>query len=264
MSKPHRFGRLAGALVILACSVTAARAQGSVQTGTLASGDKTLESGELYDEYQIEGLPGDEIVAVLTSYDFDPYLILIPPSGDQLDNDDFGGSRDVSLIEVPVDEAVGIWKVRVTTYESEETGDYALMTGTREADGDDAGGEDRPEEFTIRDTISIGDSVDGMLDAEDPMRTVDDSYYEAYVLEASAGTDVVIRLESDDFDPYLVLVAPSGEIEDSNDDAEEGDLNSLLEATLSEGGQWLIVANTLEPGETGAYRLTVSKKVRPR
>jgi serine protease Do len=103
-----------------------------------------------------------------------------------------------------------------------------------------------------------------MLDAEDPMRTVDDSYYEAYVLEASAGTDVVIRLESDDFDPYLVLVAPSGEIEDSNDDAEEGDLNSLLEATLSEGGQWLIVANTLEPGETGAYRLTVSKKVRPR
>ena len=260
MSKPHRFGRLAVLLVILACSATAALAQSSmIQTGTLASGDSTLEDGEYFDEYSIEGSEGDEIVAVLTSLDFDPYLILYYPSGETFDNDDFGGSGDVSLIEVPV-ETAGTWKLRVTSYEAGETGEYALMTGTRPADGDDPGAPEEPEEFTVKDTIALGGSVDGTLGADDPMRTIDDSYYEAYALEAPAGTSVVITLESKDFDPYLVLVAPSGEIEQSNDDVEQGNLNSRIEATLATGGRWLIVANTLESEETGTYRLAVTPR----
>ena len=263
MSKPHRFGRLAGPLVFLACSAGAALAQSSsINTGTLTSGDTTLESGEYYDDYEIETEEGDEIIAVLTSYDFDPYLILIPPVGDQVDNDDFGGSGDVSLIEVPVDEP-GTWKVRVTTYESGETGNYALMMGTRVADGDDVGEEEGPEEFTVKGTIDLDVPVEGTLGSDDPARAVDGSYYEAYALEAAPGTEVVITLESSEFDPYLVLVDPSGAIDQSNDDAEEGSFDSRIEATLAEGGRWLIVANTLEPEEVGSYRLTVAHKVLP-
>jgi hypothetical protein len=271
MSRPHRLGRLAGPLVILAGSAAAALAQSSnvIHTGTLAPGDSTWEGNtnplfpspparRNYDEYQIEGQDGEEIVVVLTSLDFDPYLILIPPSGEeqQQETDDFGGSSDVSLIETTVDEP-GTWTIWVTSYEAGETGEYVLVFGTREADEENAGDEE-PETFTVRDTITLGATVEGTLNAEDPVR-FDDSYYEAYALEASAGTNVVITLESKDFDPYLVIVSPSGELE-SNDDVAEGNLNSRIETTLEEPGRWLIVANTLEPEETGVYTLSVTRR----
>jgi hypothetical protein len=262
MSRPHRCGRLAGPLVLLACfAVTASAQSTALHSGTLAPGDSTLDSGEYYDEYEVEAADGEEVVAALVSFEFDPYLIVAPPSADPLENDDFGGSKDLSLIEVPVEDAVGTWRIRVTSYSSGEMGAYTLMTRTRVADGDDVGApmEDEPETFTVRDTITVGGTVEGTLNAEDPVR-FDDSYYEAYALEASAGTNVVITLESTDFDPYLVLVAPSGEIEESNDDAAKGDLNSRIETTLEEPGRWLIVANTLEPEETGAYTLSVTRR----
>jgi serine protease Do len=231
----------------------------TIRQGTLAAGDKQLDSHEYYDDYTIQAAAGDEIIAVLTSGDFDPYLMLIPPSGEKLDNDDFGGSADVSLIEVPID-APGTYTVRVTTYEPGETGAYALMMGTREADGQDAGEMDdfEPEEFTVKGPIQIGTPVSGTLGADDSTRQ-DGSYYEAFSLQAQAGTNVVITLTSKDFDAYLTLVSPSGAIEE-NDDQAEGNHDSKITKTLDESGQWIVVANTLTEGETGNYRLTVARR----
>jgi hypothetical protein len=270
MSKPHRLGRLAGPFVILACSFSAALAQGSIETGTLASGDRTLASGQYYDEYQIEAREGD-IVAFLMSYDFDPYLILIPPAGDSFQNDDFGGSSYLSRLEVPVGRkisgsntvpAAGTWKVRVTSHEPGETGEYALLMGTRKAGGDDATApEDEPEEFTVTGSIALGDTVDGTLDSNDDWQ-IDGSFYEAYALEVPAATSVVITMESDNvllLDPFLLLVSPSGEFGESNDDVEEGNRNARIETTMSEAGRWLVVA-AAEPEQTGAYHLTVTRR----
>ena len=35
---------------------------------------------------------GQEVVAVVTSVEFDPYVIVTGPSGEQTENDDFGSS----------------------------------------------------------------------------------------------------------------------------------------------------------------------------
>jgi hypothetical protein len=230
-----------------------------LHTGTLAAGDKQLESQEYFDEYTIQAGPGDEIIAVVTSIDFDPYLILMPPVGDQIDNDDFADSPDVSLIEIPVDEA-GAYRIRVTSYAAGQTGEYALMAATRPADGHDAGdfGELEPEEFTIKGPIQPGSPVSGTLGSDDPVRR-DDSYYEAFSLQGQPGMNVVITLQSKDFDPYLALVSPSGAMQ-QNDDQADGDTNSRLEVTLDEAGQWIVVANTLRAEETGNYQLQVTRK----
>ncbi len=106
----------------------------TVQTGTLAAGDLQLQSGEYYDEYKLEAGAGEKIVVTLTSYDFDPYLIAIDPSGDQTENDDYENSREISRVEVPVGNRPGIWKVRVTSYQKGETGDYTLTMESRPAE----------------------------------------------------------------------------------------------------------------------------------
>jgi hypothetical protein len=226
--------------------------------GRLAAGDLQLEGGKYYDEYTIQAAAGEEIIAIVTAIDFDPYLILIPPAGDAIENDDFAGSADVSLIEVPVDTA-GAYRIRVTSYEAGEVGEYALMSATRPADGDDAGdgGDFTPETFTIKGPIQIGQAISGTLGEDDPVRD-DGSFYEAYSLQGAPGMSVVITLQSKDFDSFLTVTSPSGVME-ANDDQAEGDFNSRLELTLDEAGTWTIVANTLAAGETGNYTLLVAR-----
>jgi serine protease Do len=280
MPRPHRFGLFGVALAGLALLGAPALAQPpakpdaaqvapaaapdtgvrTLHTGTLQAGDTQLESGEYYDEYILDGAGGDEIIAVLSSLDFDPYLILILPSGEQLDNDDFSGSRDVSLLEIPV-ETAGRHALRVTSYAREETGEYALMTGTRMADGNDAGHDDfdvEPETFDVKGPIEIGRQISGTLGEDDPVRT-DGSHYEGYSFQGQEGANLVITLTSADFDAYLTLVRPSGTTQE-NDDGTEGDTSSRIELTLDESGEWIVVANTLIAGETGDYRLTISRR----
>ena len=286
MPRPKRFGLLCGALASLALAGTPLFAQQPsktpdagmapaapapdmgpaaliakvLHTGTLAADDRTLQSGEYYDEYTLEGAPGEEIIAVLSALDFDPYIILIPPAGEQLDNDDFSGSPDVSLIEVPI-ETAGQHVLRITSYRPGETGEYALMAGTRTADGNDAGHDDfdfEPETFDVKGPVQFGTPIAGTLGGDDPTRQ-DGSFYEAFTFQGQAGAHVIITLSSSDFDAYLTLVSPSGITED-NDDKESGNTDSRIDTVLSESGEWIVVANTLAEGETGNYRLTVSRQ----
>ena len=94
--------------------------------GELADGDETLESGEFADGYTVEATAGQTITAELASDDFDAYLILRPPSGDQVDNDDAEGS-DGTDARISHRAAVsGTYRVVATSYGSGETGAYRL------------------------------------------------------------------------------------------------------------------------------------------
>ena len=66
------------------------------EAGELRRGDRRLDSGEFVDSYRFRGRRGQRVSIELSSSDFDTYVILIPPSGAQQDNDDRGdgGSTD--------------------------------------------------------------------------------------------------------------------------------------------------------------------------
>lgn len=93
--------------------------------GALAPGDDQLAQGEYYDQYTVEAAMGQWIEADLTADAFDTYLIVAAPSGAQEDNDDHEGSQRHSHLRVQAQEA-GTWRVIVTSYSGEETGDYQL------------------------------------------------------------------------------------------------------------------------------------------
>jgi hypothetical protein len=114
-------------LALLALAVTTAVAPAAAQDfeGTLQPGDSTLTSGEYADSYLLTVTAGDNIVVDLTSGDFDPYLILRSPAGEQWDNDDWESSLSHSRIEMKATVA-GTWQVTVTSYRPGETGAYAI------------------------------------------------------------------------------------------------------------------------------------------
>ena len=98
------------------------------ETGTLEPGDETLDSGEFFDTVSFEGQAGSAIVLELSSDEFVPYLILLPPSGaeNRQERDAFG-EDDSGLVrmETILDET-GSFMVGVTSHAPEERGAWRL------------------------------------------------------------------------------------------------------------------------------------------
>ena len=99
-------------------------ALGQSRNGSLAQGDNRLNSGEFVDNYTFTGRRGENVRIDLTSNAFDTYLLVTPPSGDQIDNDDGpNGTNSQVDFTLPVD---GTYRIGVTSFASGETGPYQL------------------------------------------------------------------------------------------------------------------------------------------
>lgn len=110
-----------------------------------------------------------------------------------------------------------------------------------------------------QDRISVGQTVRGTLTASSP--TLDDgSHYATYTLGGRSGQRVTVTLRSSDFDAYLAVGRMSGgefaSIETDDDGA--GGTDSRVTLTLPSSGDYVIRANTLSEGETGAFTLEVA------
>lgn len=88
--------------------------------------------------------------------------------------------------------------------------------------------------------------------------TLDDGeYVDKYPFEVQAGQRVVLDLSSSDFDTYLVLRRPGGRAT-INDDYDDSTTRSRIEIIADESGEFSVWVTSFEPGEAGAYELTVS------
>ena len=96
-----------------------------IYTGTLEDGDEQLESGEYIDTITYSVGEGDAISVFLRSEDFDTYLILIMPNGEQFDNDDIDESDTNSGLTMSASET-GQMQIIVTSSAVGEIGDYEV------------------------------------------------------------------------------------------------------------------------------------------
>lgn len=240
-----------------AAAVAAARAAGSrVERGRLAAGDDTLRSGEYVDIHRIEGSPGQRLTIDVVSQDFDTYLILIPPRGERLENDDVEGKPRHSVIETDLTEP-GSYTVAVTSYQRGETGAYELTLGTAQGGAaQTAAGAPNRSSGDVE-AIAVGETREGRL-ANDDRRLDSGEYRDLYSFDGQAGEPVVIELASSEFDPYLALIPPEGEQID-NDDADGRQDLSRVELTLRASGRYRVMATSYAADQTGRYRLTLRR-----
>lgn len=96
----------------------------------------------------------------------------------------------------------------------------------------------------------------GTLESGD-LTASDGSWYDTYPLSGAVGDRYVLRLESNDFDAYLTVVAPDGDV--ISDDDTGGGTDAQVYVTLDAVGTWEIRANTLRQGESGDYTLTIER-----
>ncbi|MGD8866016.1 MAG: hypothetical protein PVI01_00255 [Gemmatimonadales bacterium] len=108
------------------------------------------------------------------------------------------------------------------------------------------------------------DAVLGQLAAGDCQLVEDESYYDVYSVQVSAGDKVEIRTSSSDFDPVLFIFdleqrniacsAPANTVDCTYINTPDSVAAVALEAVVAE--TWLIVPNTSVGGETGGYSLS--------
>ena len=209
-----------------------------VRRGRLEDGDATLASGEYADNYTFAGSSGQRAIIDLRSGDFDPYVFVRAPSGEQFDNDDYDGDSSRSRLALEITED-GDYEVTVTSYDEGETGTYTL---------DIVVAASAPALTRMNHSGALGSGDDTLPSGE---------FVDWYEFEGWPGQHVAIDLRSPAFDTYLILKDPTGQ-QTENDDADDGDVgHSLIETELSETGTYSVLVTSYESGETGAYRLTI-------
>ena len=103
--------------------------------------------------------------------------------------------------------------------------------------------------------IVVDESRGGTLSSGDCL--LEGAYTDMYYLEVFNDSNLIIDLESFDFDAYLVLYdRDTGELLADNDDLNSFDSDARLAGYLPRG-RYIISATSFDVGETGQYVITV-------
>lgn len=236
--------------------------------GRLEAGDPTLRTGEYADEYKVQVTAGQWLDARMTSSAFDPYLIVVAPSGSQEDNDDEDRTQGTAArVRMQATES-GLYGVRATSFQPGESGAYTVTVTVSEGEGDRGLASGKPERTVLPPSASglmptpTPDPGDGRVErgtlAQGDETLTSGEFYDTYPFEGRAGERVTIDLTSSAFDPYLILWKPDGEQED-NDDFEGSTSHSRITMALPADGTYRIGATSYATGVSGAYELTIQQ-----
>ena len=221
---------------------------GQTIVGELTATDGVTAEGPSYDAYAFTGQRGQRIRVEMRSGDFDTFLLLghYGPGGLTAiaeDDDGLGEGTDSRItFTLPEDGEYEFW---ATSYAVAEGGAYEVRLidmGPAPAPG----------------SVVVGSTVRGELGGDDAQDEYG-SYFDAYRFTAAEGERIRITLTSNAFDSFLYL----GRMTDGmfegewSDDDGLSDLNSLLEFTAPEAGEYVIRVRSYGPGETGEYVLTL-------
>jgi hypothetical protein len=99
--------------------------------------------------------------------------------------------------------------------------------------------------------------VDSRLEPSDTVVFQDGTPFDEHIFDGAAGQRISITLESSEFDPYLIVLAPNGDIVAQNDDRADGDLDSFVSLTIETDGPYSVIVNTVDQYGRGRYVLTI-------
>jgi Putative metallopeptidase len=212
----------------------------------LERGDQTYQSGEYFDGYEYTFEKGQRVSVVLSSLEFDSYLIVTSPSGESTDNDDFEDQFGLSRLDFEAKES-GTYTVSVSSYEAGEVGSYQLAVSDGIKDIAVAGSD-------LTKAIGQGSTL-GQLGTGDEALN-DGSLVDYYTLSIKKGQVINVSVVSADFQTYIGLIKPSGEILEAN--TTEDTRYSSLSVNADEEGLWYVIVTSASPGQVGNYLLSIN------
>ncbi len=229
---------------------------GQIVNGVLeASDDRTrFEDGSFADNYELTLDTPQTVIIEFRSIAFDSFLSVFDSEDNFFGLDDNSGGEFDSRLELEL--PVGIFIIEATSFEPGEGGPYTLAVFL---EGAPPPPPPPPPPPTL---ISLGDTVNGLLEASDARSNVGDgSFADNYVLTLDTAQIVTIELSSNAFDTFLSVFVGEGGLGASDDDGGPGS-DSRLELALPVG-TFTIEASSSVPGDGGAYTLSVTGTVEP-
>jgi hypothetical protein len=199
----------------------------------------TLEPGVRH-YWSFEGATGDIVtISMLASDgDWDTYLELYTPDGEQLAfDDDSGGDSNAAILEFEL-PLTGTYRVVARGYNADEAGDYELTV--------------EKVELEIQGNLVPDETV---------AETLEPGVRHHWLFEGDEGETVTISLIAvdEDWDTFLELYAPDGEQVTIDDDSGGGGNAAILEFELPLTGIYRVVARGFSSFDTGEYELTLTK-----
>jgi hypothetical protein len=95
--------------------------------------------------------------------------------------------------------------------------------------------------------------------SEKDIPTGDGGFARDYRVNLSAGEQVAIDLNSDNFDTIILLMGPDGATIGQNDDGPDGSNNSLLFARVKESGLYIVRVRAFGETGNGRFKLKITK-----
>jgi len=202
-------------------------------TGYLVIAYGQIVDGELQDAdgdtWTFYGTERDRISITLISDDFDPYLELFDPDEMSVATDDDSAGNLDSHITLTLEET-GTFTINARAFGSSSEGAYTLSL-----------------EVAASNVIAYGETVEAELFPGGNL----------YSFDAQAGEFITILMTSEDFDTYLELYDPSGDMLATDDDS-AGDLDSLITFTIQSDGRFVIMARALSISGNGDFEISVT------
>jgi len=245
----QRLWRLWAALAI-ALLAAPAPAQEATEEATVAPGEPLaygeVVQGQLTEEnpavlYHFAGEAGDIVAITMRSDQVDPYLRLMDTAGNVLVFDDDGaGDLDARIGPVVLPED-GLYVIVASSFEAIVSEQAEIETGRFELD------------VTLYEALPIGypGEFEDVLGRDEALKV--------YWLEGETGDILRLSLESDDFDPLLVISEADHLAQPvARDDDSGGDLNALIVPFVVPASRpYLLTVTGYRRYNTGAYRLRI-------
>jgi hypothetical protein len=225
---------------------------GETITGALTAAEPAMRDAGRFTVYRVQLPAGQRFVATMRSDAFDALLTLLRPVGgitEPLARDDDGGGGSDARLRFSVPEP-GTYLLVAQSYGADGVGGYTLSLE-----------EAPPARPATPQPIAVGESRQGRLSEDGPFLYDDadnDVLYHLYTFDATAGQDVAILLESDDFDAFLSFGRLNGSELDitASDDDGGGNTNARVRVTIPANGRYGFHARALSSG-TGSYTVSV-------
>ncbi|BFM40097.1 PPC domain-containing protein [Synechocystis sp. LKSZ1] len=106
--------------------------------------------------------------------------------------------------------------------------------------------------------LALNQTLTDVLSPQD-IPTGEGGFARDYQVQLQANDQIVIDLQSNEFDTVLVLIAADGSTVGANDDSPEGGSNSLLFARIQEAGRYIVRVRTFGLAGGGRFNLKVTR-----
>lgn len=225
-----------------ACTSHTPVAVGQTVTGTLATSDCRLPTGQYADRWRLALTSATTVRIDHSSTAFDAYVILTDTLGTVIAEDDDSGVGLDSRIERAL--PAGAYIVWTSSLAAATTGAYQLTVVGATQPGCVQAGNVAPGQ-TVTGALASGDCTLSNGSLADPWR-----------FTVTTAAEVRIDLRSAAFDSYLYLTDTLGSIIAQNDDV-SGTTDARIQRTMA-GGVYYIWASSYAPGTTGSYSIVVT------